>query len=189
MKNSPSNPRHGCRSFCAGFTSRAGIGFSVMKRNPILPRRPDGRIIFHGKSKHPLYKRWKSMMHRCLDPNTENFPNYGGKGIAVCERWMNVSNFIKDMGLPPSRRHQIDRIDNDGNYEPNNCRWVTMQEQQNNKTNNRLLEFNGCTKTMCDWERHLGFKVGTGGIRYRLNSGWTIQKALSTPCKQYRKRT
>jgi hypothetical protein len=87
----------------------------------------------HGKSRTPEYLAWQSLNYRCNNPNNASFPDYGGRGISVCERWSDFPNFLSDMGTRPSPLHSLDRIDNDGNYEPSNCRWATAQEQQRNK--------------------------------------------------------
>jgi hypothetical protein len=92
----------------------------------------------HGLSrKHPSeYATWKSIRQRCTNPNNKDYPHYGGKGVSICERWSDFANFFSDMGERPSDKHSIDRIDNDGNYEPNNCRWASQLVQQNNKSRN-----------------------------------------------------
>ncbi len=84
-------------------------------------------------SPHPLYGRWKGMRQRCADPKYQKYAYYGGRGIHVCERWRDFAAFVADMGCPPTRRHQLDRIDNDGNYEPANVRWALPVEQAHNR--------------------------------------------------------
>lgn len=123
------------------------------------------------------YSAWHSMRDRCELPNNPQYCNYGGRGIRVCERWRKFENFLADMGESPSLKHSIDRFpDNNGNYEPGNCRWATKKEQANNKRTNVFVTFNGETKTVSQWAEGLGWKTNT--LIYRLKRGWTIERAL-----------
>lgn len=86
----------------------------------------------HGYKDTRIYRIWKGMRTRCYNPNSKDYCYYGKRGIAICERWNKFENFLEDMGEPPTNKHSIDRINNDGNYEPNNCRWTTQREQIKN---------------------------------------------------------
>lgn len=130
----------------------------------------------HGLSRTKVYCAWESMLARCLKPQTKNFHNYGGRGIKVCKRWMKFENFLSDMGEPPTKKHSLDRIETDGNYEPGNCRWATNRTQQNNRRNNRRIVFNGETLTMTEWSEVSGVPAYT--IFNRLKRGWSIRETL-----------
>lgn len=129
----------------------------------------------------PEYGAWAGMKKRCTNPKTKFFRTYGGRGIKVCKKWINsFPNFLKDMGRKPSEKHSIERINNDGNYEPSNCRWAVDVEQCNNKRTNRFLKFRGEIHTVAQWSRILNIKRST--LSSRLNtSGWSIRRSLSTP--------
>jgi hypothetical protein len=101
----------------------------------------------------PEYMAWRHMKSRCYNPNIHNYHNYGGRGIIVCERWINsFENFLEDMGVRPSERHSVDRYpDKNGNYEPTNCRWATKKEQSRNLRTNRWIEYNGDRRILSDW--------------------------------------
>jgi len=143
------------------------------------PRKTLGGQPTHGRSRTKIYRVWRSMLSRCQDPNFPKFQNWGGRGIRVCERWQTFEHFFADMGeCPPGR--VLDRIDNDGDYTKDNCRWATTREQHNNKRPNRPLTFNGRTQTIAEWARELGFSYFT--LNTRLNRlGWSIERALTTP--------
>lgn len=120
----------------------------------------------HGCSRLPEYGIWQAMKNRCNRPATRYYENYGGRGIKVCDRWMHsVVNFIDDMGLRPTSTHSIERIDNDGNYEPSNCRWATAAEQASNKRSNRYITVNGRRMTLAEAARQKGIKRGTFATR------------------------
>lgn len=118
------------------------------------------------------------MLRRCYRPNTEGFQWYGGRGIAVCERWHDLQNFVTDMGHPPAGL-SIDRIDTDGNYEPGNCRWATAKEQARNTRRNRYLEFNGQRKLATDWANE--FCISGATLHHRLARGLSVEEALTRP--------
>jgi len=145
------------------------------------------RTTTHGCSGNPLYIIWKSMCARCNKPNNDSYPRYGARGISVCEEWQDVSAFVvwaEANGYKSGL--SIDRIDNDGNYCPDNCRWVTIKEQQNNKSSNRILEYNGKKLTIAQWGELLSLNRRT--ILNRLRMGWSVSKALTTPVDVRRKR-
>lgn len=130
----------------------------------------------HGKSYEPIYAIWNSMRSRCNNSNSISYRNYGGRGIRVCERWMSFKNFYSDMGERPSNAYQIDRINPNGNYEPENCRWADNLKQQNNRCNNHKLTYNGTTMTMAEWARSLG--VSRQLLYQRLRRKWPTWKVL-----------
>jgi len=123
------------------------------------------------------YNIWLHIKRRCTNPNTKNYKRWGGRGISICDRWANsFDNFISDMGKCPEKK-SIDRINNDGNYEPSNCRWATQIEQCNNTSINIKFNHNGETKTISEWSRYLSIPYTR--LRYRVvNKGLTISQAL-----------
>lgn len=139
----------------------------------------------HGMSYTKIYRVWRGIIERCKDINNRNYQNYGGRGIDICERWeKSFSSFLVDMGNPPTKNHSIERIDNDGNYEPSNCRWATRKEQMNNKRNNVFLEYNGKTQTLSQWADEFGLPLET--LRVRINRyKWSVDAALTTPINSH----
>ena len=137
------------------------------------------RVRRHGLSHTPEWRVWRSMRERChIRPHAR----YGGRGISVCERWRgerDFPNFIADMGFRPTPKHSLERIDNDGPYSPENCKWATRLEQANNTCASRRLTLNGQTKTLAQWGRFLG--VNPSSIANRLYHGWSHERALSQP--------
>jgi hypothetical protein len=130
--------------------------------------------------KHALYAIWKQMRQRCHNPNHPYYASYGGRGIQVCERWReSFSAFVEDMGPRPSEAYSLDRIDNNGDYEPNNCRWATKQEQSKNRSGRRLLTARGETKMISEWAAELGVRIGL--LDGRLRRGWSEEAAVLTP--------
>lgn len=128
----------------------------------------------------PEYKIWAAMKGRCTNPADTEYNNYGGRGIKVCARWANDAGaFVADMGLRPSPKHSLDREDNDGDYEPSNCRWATVAEQANNRRSNVRLTLNGRTQTIAQWCRELGLKSSL--VESRIARGWSDVDALTLP--------
>lgn len=115
----------------------------------------------HGAVDTKEYRSWQHAKARCYNKNNEAYPNYGGRGIKMCDKWVEAfENFIADMGLAPSEKHSLDRFpDINGHYEPNNCRWATKKEQQNNRRNNHYITYNDETRTMTEWAEFLGENV------------------------------
>lgn len=106
-------------------------------------RQGRGRVAVHGLSKHPLYPTWNGMIQRCYSENYIDYPSWGGRGIKVCERWHSVYNFIADMYYTYTKGKTLGRIDNDGDYSPQNCQWENKTKQNNNRRDNRLIEVEG----------------------------------------------
>lgn len=129
--------------------------------------------------KSKAYKIWDGIIERCTNPNSRAFKYYGGRGIEICERWRNnFENFLADMGEPPANC-SIDRINNDGNYEPGNCRWATHKQQCRNQRSNLVVEAWGIKKTLAEWAELTNLKYST--IQARLSRGWQAEIALSYP--------
>lgn len=135
------------------------------------------RITKHSKYGTPLYRQWMGMLARCRNPKAVGYHRYGGRGISVCERWLSYENFYQDMHPRPSKEHSLGRIDNDGNYCPENVRWETRHSQSNNRSTSRFVTFDGKTLTLADWARHLGLKPKTLCERFR--KGMSVDLALS----------
>lgn len=137
----------------------------------------------HGMTNTPLFERWSSMKQRCYDKNHNNYKHYGGRGIVMCDEWENDFQSFYDWSVENGYKENltIDRIDNNGNYEPSNCRWVDMKTQSNNRRTNRKIEVSGEMYSISDLGSMYCIKPGT--LRFRLESGWDVSKALSIPAK------
>jgi len=135
------------------------------------------RRTTHGKSYTAEYHIWSQMKTRCLCSTVPGFKDYGGRGIKVCDRWKkSFSVFLADMGPRSSVVHSLDRINNDGNYEPGNCRWATPKQQSANQRSNRRLTIDGVTLTLAEWAERTGMRVST--IWTRLNRDWPAADAV-----------
>lgn len=113
----------------------------------------------HGQKYHPLYKTWAAMRTRCNNPKGFRWEHYGGRGIKICDRWNDILKFAEDMGPKPSASHSLDRIDVNGNYSPENCRWASRSDQANNKRTSHFLEYKGEIKTISQWSASLNIPL------------------------------
>jgi hypothetical protein len=167
---------NGCRSAAwhvANFQPKYGVKYSG--RGPIK----------HGAAqagnKTSEYRIWCAMRERCNSPSHIEYHRYGARGIAVCSRWEDFSNFLEDMGPRPSPKHSIDRKNGSLGYEPSNCRWATLSEQQRNKSTSVLLTVNGETHHALEWAEKLNLSIHT--IKLRLRKGKSHAEALMPPIK------
>jgi len=117
----------------------------------------------------PIYRSWYNMKTRCYNIKCKHYSRYGGRGIKVCERWMTFEGFLKDMQYSYKEGLQLDRINNDGNYEPSNCRWTTSKVNSRNRSSNRLITHNGVTKTVAEWAEGSGIKSSLFRQRLYVN--------------------
>lgn len=140
--------------------------------------------LSHGMSKSRIYALWNMMKQRCTNPAVDNYCDYGGRGISVCDDWINFDGFYKwTLANGYQDGLSIDRVDNSAGYCPENCRWVDARAQANNRRNNKILEYNGERHTLSEWGDIVGIKSHT--IGERLRKGWSVEKTLSTPVKSH----
>lgn len=134
----------------------------------------------NNKFRLKTYRAWISMRARCNNFNHEYYHRYGGRGISVCKRWNDFNLFLKDLGLPPflGRKSSLERIDNDGDYKPSNCKWATQKEQCRNRSTNRDITFKGRVQSIAEWAEEIG--ISRKLIRDRLEANWSISKIFST---------
>jgi hypothetical protein len=139
------------------------------------------RVTKHGAWGHPLFGIWSAMVNRCQNPKDKRYERYGGRGIKVCERWLDVNNFIADMHPGHKPGLQIDRKDNDGPYHPGNCHWATTKQQTRNYSRNVILEHDGKRMCVVDWADETGISAKV--LYDRVAHGWDASKALTKPVK------
>lgn len=172
--------RRGRCGACAQYFRRHG-----KERTPVVMKPRHGHTSRVGVSRE--YSAWCSMKSRCANPRQRSYSVYGGRGISICPEWSSsFMRFYADMG-PCPRGFSIERIDNDGPYEPGNCRWASRREQDRNTRRNRWLSFNGETLCLADWATRIGLTFA--GLKVRLRSGWSVEKALTTPVRPYPRRS
>lgn len=146
--------------------------------------RRQAKLQTHGMSRTRLYNVHRTMVGRCTNPNAHEYENYGGRGIKVCNEWRDFEAFAKwalENGYAEKERGKctLDRINPNGDYEPSNCRWVTMKTQERNKRNNHLITFRGETHCMSEWAEIAGLKYVT--FTHRVKAGWSMERIMSTP--------
>lgn len=163
------------RTLCNGRSKSCGC---------LRKERQQASPLTHGHSVNysdsPTYTSWRGMRGRCLNPHASNYDRYGGRGITVCDSWNKFENFLADMGERP-KGTTLDRIDNNKRYEPSNCRWAEISEQNSNQRRTVRLEINGRTQTLTEWARALGIARST--LSRRLRSGCPVDRALTAPTR------
>ena len=136
------------------------------------------RNTTHGKTNTKTYRIYRGMLNRCNNKDYAPYPDYGGRGITVCEKWSAFEGFLEDMGeCPPNLT--LERIDNDGPYSKDNCVWGTRKVQARNRRTSHMLTFNGKTQCMAAWAEEVGLKLDT--LKRRIYTGWSTRRALATP--------
>lgn len=144
-------------------------------------------VATHGMAKTPEYGTWKRMKNRCYNPNYPMFRHYGGRGITVCDRWLdNFENFYNDMGAKP-KGYSLDRVDNNGNYTPENCRWATNAEQAKNKQATRYYTFKGKRMVATEIAKEIGMKPTTMYQRLFVMK-WPMERIINTPVRFNRRK-
>ena len=151
-------------------------------KKQLVKRNKDNTI--HGYFGTKTYASWSRMIGRCYNIKDKNYPNYGQRGITVCDSWReSFISFLNAMGERPNNT-SLDRINNNGNYEPNNCKWSTPKEQARNRRSNRIIKYNNKSKTLAEWSEILNIKQSTIDKRIK-KYGWSVNKALSTKTNKY----
>jgi hypothetical protein len=154
-----------------------------MKRPDLSKRNAENAT--HGMTKSTTYRSWAAMKHRCLNEKCKDYKNYGGRGINICDEWIeSFESFLKDMG-EKSKGCSIDRIDNTIGYEPKNCKWSTPMQQARNRRSSVIVECFGLRLSVSEWAENTGLERKT--LEYRIRIGWDAEKALTTPSTIKRK--
>ena len=168
-----------CRCECGNMTTVAGAD---LRRGSIVSCGCK-RARAGGMCNSPEYTSWRGMKRRCYNPNAPYYHLYGGKSITVCQRWLDAFvNFLEDMGEKPFPSATIHRINGSANYEPGNCKWASKEEQALHTSKTRKITYKGETKSLRGWARTIGITHRT--LSARLDRGWSLEKALTTPANQ-----
>lgn len=174
-----------CRCSCGRTFESSGVSLRAGKRvscDECTSARRRDLATKHGLCGEPEFWILEGMKARCHNPKNKRFDRYGGRGISVCERWLeSPANFVADMGKRPSQNHSIERIDRDGNYEPGNCVWATVAEQANNRSNNTRIEIDGRTQNITQWASECG--VNRTVILRRMKRGLVGAQLIRKGCQ------
>lgn len=169
----------------SGHTTSCGCNVSQHMKRVVTNRIANGENVRHGhcvEGFSATYQAWRNMINRCELPSDKYYPQYGGRGIQICQRWRSSFElFLADMGEAPEG-YTIERRDRNGHYEPGNCCWADRKTQANNRSSNRLLTFDGVTLTAAQWAERLG--IAPSLIYKRLRLGWTDADALTRPVRR-----
>lgn len=171
----------GCETVVRGINLRSG---NTRSCGCINKERMHHLNLITGEYKSRLYGIWICMKTRCSNPNIPQYKDYGGRGIKICDEWKYDFRTFRDWAISHGYNDNlsIERIDNNGNYEPSNCKWSTLHEQNRNRRTNNMITFNGKTQCALDWAIELGMKPNT--LFGRLHRGWSVEKTLTTPVKR-----
>jgi len=182
-----------CRCECgeqtevSGWTLRGGhqthCGCGRGRRGERSASRPRKSQSRGGLSKTRAYQRWYEMLRRCRDSGRDDWKNYAGRDITVCDRWLDFEAFLEDMGEPPPGM-TLDRLDNGSGYSPENCVWSDRKTQARNRRNTRYVEWRGETRKLVELAEEYG--IDNNYVHGRLNQGWSLERALTTPVKRRR---
>lgn len=171
------NPHWLCKCNCGNIKSvQRGCLISGQTRSCGCLRK-ERKLTLGGKHAS-LYRVWHGMKQRCNNKQCYQYKDWGGRGIKICTRWLNFENFYNDVGDKP-KELSLDRIDNDGNYCKENCRWATRKDQQRNTRNNYLITYKGKTKCLAEWSEILEINRGTLWCRINIYN-WSIKRAFTT---------
>ena len=176
-----------CKCDCGNTTVVSGDALRAGRTTSCGCYRHDylvAKQTIHGETDSRLYAIWCAMKNRCNNPNVKAYPNYGGRGIKICDEWTNSFSSFSEWAYQNGYAEDlsIDRIDNNGNYEPDNCRWVTDAAQASNRRTNRLYTINGETHTLTQWAEIKGMNPKT--LFNRVYAGWDFEEAINTPLLQ-----
>lgn len=175
------------RCLCECGTTKTIAGYSLRRGDSAScghPRHRNPRKT-HGLSGTNIYDVWRGIKKRCENKTNKNYHNYGGRGISLCERWHSFAAFHEDMGPRPNG-YTLDRINNNGNYEPGNCRWTTWAVQAQNKRCAHWIAYNGETKSLTEWSKELSIPIST--LNERLRRGWSIEKTIRVPLRKTKRK-